>query len=152
MSNIMNFDTDDAEILDVDFDKPLPAGPYPALIQRVETKPTKDGTGTRVNIQHKVTEGEHKGRVFFAGLNVVNKNPQAQAISRAQLKKLLHAVGMPGEKDLSQLVGCEVIARLKVKPARGDFPAGNDVADYKPIGNAPKTPTTGKKPPAFMGG
>jgi hypothetical protein len=102
MNNVMDFDTDDAEIVDVDFDKPLPAGPYPALIQRVETKPTKDGTGTRVNIQHKVTEGEHKGRVFLRWPERGQQEPaSAGNLARAAQKAAARRRHARGERPVA---------------------------------------------------
>jgi hypothetical protein len=81
----------------------VPKGEYPVVVVTMEKKPTKDGTGERLNIQLKIAGGPMVNRTLFDGLNVKNKNAIAQNISRAHLKALcIAACGKPdvGIKDI----------------------------------------------------
>ena len=81
----------------------IPKGEYPVVVVAMEKKPTKDGTGERLNIQLKIAGGPMVNRTLLDGLNVKNKNAIAQNISRAHLKALcIAACGKPdvGIKDI----------------------------------------------------
>lgn len=163
------FDDDNNE-LEIDFDTaavpvddrddeyaPIPGGRYQAVIEKVEVKPTKDGTGRRLIFRHKILGPTHARRVIFCGLNVHNKNPKAQEIARRQLAQLLAAVDMVGERDMSKLIGVEVDCDIVIRPASGDYAASNDVKRWHPAtGDAPvvqsgaPSPAPAKKAPAFM--
>lgn len=68
--------------------EPIPEGDYQALISNCELKPTKRGDGQRLNITHEITAGKHTGRLIFNGLNVLNPNDDAVAISLAELHRI----------------------------------------------------------------
>lgn len=157
----MNFDNDD---LDIGFElgaespaesfKPLPPGPYQMNCEKVEINPTKDGTGRRLVVTLVVTEGDHVGRRIWQGFNINNNNPKAQEISRRQLSSLSHAAGCPGTRNAADLVGNEVIAHVKVQPAKDGFDARNECTAYESlIGDGPKPAAAApseKKKPSFM--
>lgn len=156
----MSFDIDSSD-LSLDFDptevevsvsyEPLPEGLYPVNITKVEMKPTKAGTGKRLLVFCKVTEGDHKGRSVMTGLNVHNPNPVAQEIGRKQLRELLQAVGMDGARDMSALVGKECIASVALKEAQNGYPASNDIKAFRPrTGAAQPNQSSGPKRPNFM--
>lgn len=150
MSAWDNDNSDDSDSLIMDFDtaavepqrafEPLPAGKYPVAVRKVSVKPTKDGTGKRANFELVVLDGEHKGRVVFHGINVINKNEQAQIIGRGEIAGLLAALGISGEKDLAKTIGGEAIATLKVRPAANGYDASNEVKGYSPISGAAAAP------------
>ena len=161
-----NKDVQDPSDLVVDFDtdvevqefQPIPDGVYPVLVEKITIKDTADGTGRRANVQLKVTDGDHKGRVVFDGMNLHNKNRDAQRMGRDQVVSLLTAAGIKGERNLSKLVQREVLAKIKTKPAQNGYEASNQVAinGYRPLGGATAAPPSGpavteeKKQPAFM--
>ena len=157
----IDFDTAAVPVDDRDGDDyaPIPGGRYQAVIEKVEVRPTKDGTGRRLILRHKVLGPTHARRVIFVGLNVHNKNPKAQEIARRQLAQLLTAVDMVGERDMSRLVGVEVDCDIVIRPASGDYAASNDVkrwhpatpeAPIAPVGQPGKRGGPTKKAPAFM--
>ncbi|HEX4918067.1 MAG TPA: DUF669 domain-containing protein, partial [Limnobacter sp.] len=61
MSNIFN-NFNAAEVQPMESRDVLPAGKYIAAIVDNEIKPTKSGTGERLNLTFEILEGEHKGR------------------------------------------------------------------------------------------
>jgi len=153
-SLVMDFATDEAKPNSFE---PIPPGAYQCLVEKIVVKATKDGQGKIANVQLKVTEGEHVGRVVFDGINVMNKSDKAQAIGRGQLAALLEAAGMPGARDLAQVIGSEVLVNVKIQAAKDDYEARNIVRGYKALGGAVAAPQAaapvaeGKKAaPAFM--
>ena len=72
----------------------IPKGEYRVVITKIEKKPTKDGTGERINLVLQVVGGQYQNRTLFDGLNVKNKSDVAQNIGRSQLKKLIIAAGL----------------------------------------------------------
>jgi hypothetical protein len=140
--------------------EPLPPGRYRVGVRKVSIKPTKAGNGKRLNVELVVVDGDCKGRVVFHGLNIQHATPQAQEIGRRELAGLLLAAGMPGARDMAQLVGVEVVATLKVRPARDGYDASNEVRGYEPCSGSTQTSTppasaapgaAPKKPPRFIG-
>lgn len=148
----LDFDTAAAEPAEATL-KPIPKGAYECLVKKIEMKPTKDDTGRRMIVSLKVLSGEHKGYPLMCGLNIVNKNPTAQEIARRQLAALLEACGMKGERDMSKIVGEEVIAHVTVRPARDGYDESNDIRTFEAVGSGvPSAPSSdsGKKKPGFM--
>lgn len=157
----IDFDTAAVPVDDRDGDEysPIPAGRYQAVIEKVEIKPTKDGTGKRLILRHKILGPTHARRVIFVGLNVNNRSEKAQLIARQQLAQLLQAVDMVGERDMPRLVGVEVDCDIVVRPANGDYAASNDVKRWHPptgdslvapVAQPGKPGGPAKKAPAFM--
>lgn len=153
---VLGFDTDAVEPAENDY-SPIPEGIYDALIQAVEVKTTKDGTGKRLVVRLRIAAPSHVGRIIFAGLNVVNKSARAQEIGRRQLAELLRAVGLPGERDMAKLVDTECRIAVVIRPEQNGYPASNDVKRFMlPSGSsAPSqgpapSPGQAKKAPAFM--
>jgi hypothetical protein len=147
--------------LDLDFDtkevevstsyEPLPDGWYSVNITKVEVKPTKAGTGKRLMVSCRVTDGEHRGRSVLCGLNVANPNPVAQEIGRKQLRVLLQSVDLDGARDMSLLIGKETLAQVVYKESQNGYPASNDIKSFKPSGAKTSAPVaSGAKKPSFM--
>ena len=52
--------------------EPIAPGSYTAVITESETKPTKAGTGSYLQFTFQIVDGEHKGRLLWARLNLDN--------------------------------------------------------------------------------
>ena len=123
----------------------LPAGEYPCVIVDLEEKPTKDGTGKRLNVKLQVISGSAQNRTILDGFNVVNKSPKAQEIGRGQLKAMCIAAGSENPKTSQELIGKKVVVKVKVKPDD----SGNDrneVTSYKAFVQPSATPAAAKAP------
>lgn len=151
----LDFDTADVEQTTPDY-SPIPEGIYEARIDRVEIKPTKDGTGRRLLCFWKICGPSHVGRVIISSFNVNNKNPRAQSIARSELNRMLQAIDMVGERDMSRVVGAECNISVVIRPAQNGYAESNDVKRFiasssaAPAPSAQPTTTTAKKAPAFM--
>ena len=115
----------------------LPAGKYIAAIVGNEVKPTKAGTGERLNLTFEILEGEHKGRKVWAGLNVKNPNPQAVEISMRELSSICRAVGVMTPRSADELHDKPLEISVKVRPADANYAASNEINGYAPTGNQP---------------
>ena len=154
---VLDFDTgaDEYAVADNDY-SPIPEGIYEARVERVETRPTRDGTGKRLLLLFRIIGPSHVGRTVLVGLNVVNRSEKAQSISRRQLAQLLDAVGLPGERDMSQLVDRECAISVVIRPAEGEYEASNDVKRFgaletvKSETTKPATPKARRSAPSFM--
>ncbi len=72
----------------------LPEGRYRVYVANTEVKKTKAGTGEYAAIKFQVVNGPHQGHSVFANFNIVNQNPKAQQIGRAEFKRFLTAIGV----------------------------------------------------------
>ena len=117
----------------------FPDGKHRVKISNVELRDTQAG-GKRLVLNLTALEGELEGLTTFVGLNVVcPSSAKAEAISRSQLKKLSQAIGRPDWDDIRILKDEEVIANLKLKPARQDpyenkeYPPSNEIRGFTAV-------------------
>ena len=101
MANLTGFDANQVEPA-VGFD-PIPGGKYLAIITESEFKPTKNGTGQYLQFTFQVIEGDHKGRLLWARLNLENPNGTTVKIARAELSAICRAVGVMAPRDSVEL-------------------------------------------------
>ncbi len=116
---------------------PIPAGDYPVIITASEMKFTKDGTGQYLELALEIQSGEFHGRKLFDRLNLHNSNKQAVEIAQRQLSQICHAVGVLQVADSEQLHHKPMIAMVKLRPARDQYDASNEVKGYKAAQGAP---------------
>lgn len=112
---------------------PIPAGWYNAQIDESEMKPTKDGTGTYLQLRFSVVEGQYANRKVYARLNLRNSNPVAQEIAYGELSAICHATGVMQLQDSQQLHGIPMKIKVKLRAASGDYDASNEIGSYKHI-------------------
>ena len=120
MANLKRFDARTVEPMDTF--EPIPAGKYIAAITSSEMKPTRAGDGSYLELQFQVLEGEHKGRLLWARLNLDNRNELAVKIARAQLASICKAVGVLTPSDSTELhdLPMQVTVRLKKREDTSD--------------------------------
>jgi hypothetical protein len=128
----LNFDASTV-VPDTGQQDPVPAGWYKVVIDKSEMKPTKDGTGMRLELAFKIIDGQFTNRKIFEGLNLQNSNPVAQEIAYKQLSAVAHAVNVLMVEDSQQLHNIPLQVKVKLKPAQGQYDAGNSIVAYKNI-------------------
>jgi hypothetical protein len=138
MANLNNFDAnqvDPSVALD-----PLPAGKYLAVISDSEYKPTKTGGGRYLQLTFQVIDGEHKGRLAWARLNLENKSEMTVKIARGELSAICRAVGVMQPKDSVELhnIPLEISVGLKKRDDNGEFT--NVIKGYARKGGATSAP------------
>jgi hypothetical protein len=115
----------------------IPPGEYPAIVTKSEMKPTKDGSGKRLNLTIQILSGPFQNRIVFDGLNVKNKSAQCEQIGKGQLKALCVAVNIPDPQTSEELHNRPFLVKLKIGKDQNGNPR-NEVAGYKAkIASAP---------------
>lgn len=122
----------------------IPAGWYNAAIDASEMKPTRDGLGAYLELAFKVLDGQYAGRKVFTRLNLRNQNAQAQEIAMKDLSAIAHATGVLQVADSTQLHNIPIKIKVKVRPADGQYEAGNEISAYRNINDQ----TVGNAAPA----
>ncbi|HEX8875509.1 MAG TPA: DUF669 domain-containing protein [Phycisphaerales bacterium] len=121
MATLNNFDAnqvDPSVALD-----PLPAGKYLAVVSESELKPTKTGGGKYLQLTFQIIDGEFKGRLVWARLNLENKSEMTVKIARGELSAICRAIGVMQPKDSVELhnVPLEINVGLKKRDDNGEF-------------------------------
>jgi hypothetical protein len=142
MATLNNFDAnqvDPSVALD-----PIPAGKYLAVISDSEYKPTKAGGGKYLQLTFQIIEGEHKGRLVWARLNLENKSEMTVKIARGELSAVCRAVGVMQPKDSIELhnIPLEISVGLKKRDDNGEFT--NVIKGYAKKGGS--APAAGRAP------
>jgi hypothetical protein len=129
--------------------EPIPAGKYRAQVTETELKQTKAQDGQLLKAKFEILDGEFAGRAIFTNYNLVNKNKQAQEIGLGQLKALATYSGHPNPnmiRNSEELHNRPVVITVKLRPAKGEYDASNDIVSYESVGG--QSATTPKPPAA----
>jgi hypothetical protein len=123
----------------------MPAGWYNMQITGSEMKPTKDNTGQYLELEMTILDGPYAGRKAYDRLNLVNSNPTAVEIAYGTLSAICHATGVIRAQTAEMLHGIPMQVKLKLRAAKGDYEASNDVSGYDNIraGHATVTAVAG---------
>jgi len=149
MANLNGFNAHEVEP-NASFE-PIPAGKYLAAITESEMKPTKNGSGSYLQMTFTILEGEYKNRILWARLNLNNANATAVKIARSELSAICHAVGVLQPKDSVELHNIPLLITVKVKKRSDNDELTNEVKGYEPkavaAGQPQQAPTTDTTPP-----
>ncbi len=127
MANL-NFTAPDVDPA-VGFD-PIPAGKYFAAITDSEMKATKSASGQYLQLTFQILEGEYKGRLVWARLNLDNPNATTVKIARAELSAICRAVGVMSPKDSAELHNLPLMISVGVRPRKDNGEPGNVIKGY----------------------
>ena len=131
--------------------EPLPAGKYLAAITESEMKPTKNGSGSYLQLAFTILEGEFKNRVLWARLNLNNPNATAVKIARSELSAICHAVGVMQPRDSVELHNIPLLINVKLKKREDTGELTNEIKGYEPkgasTGQLQQAPVTSNTPP-----
>lgn len=128
----------------------LPAGWYKCVFTKSEEKPTKAQTGSYLQMNAEIIEGEHQGKSLTERLNLNNPNVTAVEIAQRTLSAICRAVGVMTPRNSDELHDKPLMVKVKVKAAQGDYGASNEIEGYSEVsGGAPKAETKagGSTPP-----
>ena len=139
MANLNGFNANEVEP-SASFEA-IPAGKYLAAITDSEMKPTKNGGGSYLQLTFTILEGEHKGRVLWARLNLNNANATAVKIAQSDLSSICRAVGVMQPHDSSELHNLPLIVNVRCKKRDDRDEWVNDVRGFEPksaVGGNPR--------------
>ena len=136
---------------------PLPLAWYHAAIigaEAVMPRNPESPAGEMLKLQVEIDGNEHPqyaSRQVFAYLCINHEtSDQARNIARRNLAAICHAIDLAAMDDPAQLIGEKLMVKLKVKPANGDYEAGNEISSYAAWGSE-KTAEGPKKAAAGRG-
>lgn len=145
----MQFDNFDASTVEPAFAYvPLPAGWYKCVIAGSEEKPTKAQTGSYLQLELQVIEGEHQGRKVTDRLNLNNPNATASEIAYRTLSAICHAVGVMTPRESSDLHDKPMMVKVAVKPGDATHGPSNEVKGYEAVTGGAKAEAPAAKPAA----
>jgi len=117
--------------------KAIPSGEYKVSIQTAEIKTNKDGEGKRLELGMKILEGEQANRRHWERFHLVNRNPKAVEIAKANLRALTDALGIDPDglsrtEQLERSIVVVDLLRKKAKEGWGDSDGfENTIRAYK---------------------
>ena len=151
MANLNGFNAHEVEP-DASFEA-IPAGKYLAAITESEMKPTKNGSGSYLQLAFTILDGEYKNRILWARLNLNNPNATAVKIARSELSAVCHAVGVMQPRDSVELHNLPLVITIKLKKREDTGELVNEIKGYArkdaagANGQRPQAPVTDNTPP-----
>ena len=142
----LNFDASTVEITERSY-TPLPPGEYEVMITKSETKVTKSGNGSYLELEMHVISGDHAGRRHKERLNLDNPSLQTVKIAKEQLARLCVALGVNRVNDSEELHDKPFVAEFAIDK-KDD--TRNVIYGYRAISGPPVSPAklaTPKAPP-----
>lgn len=131
--------------------EPLPAGKYLAAITESVQKPTKDGSGSYLELTFEVVEGDFRGRKVWDRLCVNHPNATTVKIARGNLSAICRATGVMQPRDSVELHNIPLLITVKCKTRQDTGELTNEVKGYEPkavvTGQPQQTAATSNTPP-----
>lgn len=109
----------------------LPAGTYTAAIVASESKQTKSGTGSYLELTLEVVDGQYKGRKIWDRLNLQNPNQTAMDIALRTLASICQAVGVTKPRDSAELHNKPMQVTVAIRNYNGND--SNEVKKYTSV-------------------
>jgi hypothetical protein len=121
------------------WDKPMPDGPYTAVLSESDREPMKNGNGDKLTMKFVIIEGEFEGFHVYSTLNLWHKNEKTASYALSDLKRICRAVGVTEMTDSSDLHDkpLSITVRNRVDP---DWGTRRDIKAYAPVGRAAPAP------------
>lgn len=116
---------------------PLPSGEYEVMIVKSDTKGTKSGNGSYLELEMHVISGEHTGRRHWERLNLDNPSLKTVKIAQEQLARLCVALGVDEVDDSEELHDRPFVAEFAIDKKDN---TRNVIYGYRAISGAPVSP------------
>lgn len=128
----------------------LPPGDYLGEVVETTVGPTKENTGTKLDVTIKViAPQQYKGRKIFDTFNVQNQSAEAERIGQSQLSALQHAINRLDINQTEELHGIPFCVGVKIEKGDKNYPndrnrtTGYKTADKYVDRGGPATPFGG---------
>lgn len=110
--------------------EPIPAGRYIAAITKSETKPTKNGSGSYLELTFTILDGEYHNRLVWARLCLDHPNAQTVKIARGQLSAICRAVGVLQPRDSVELHNIPLQIKVSCKKRQDTGEISNEIKGF----------------------
>lgn len=128
----------------------LPPGHYLCRIVRAEGRHgAKPETGEMLSVEFEVLDPQYQGRKLWSMLCVNHQSEKVRQIAQQQLSSICHAIDRVSASCASDIIGHDLMVKVKVKPAEGQWEARNECAGYTaaPKGGGSVAPAAPKAQP-----
>lgn len=137
---------------------PVPAGRYKVMITKSTMRETKQKTGSFLELELSILEGQYQGQFLWARLNLFNPNPKAVEIAERELSAICHATGVMNVQDSEQLHGIAFLVDVVVDPGDDQYGPSNEIKKFlslsegagqpapQPAAQAPAQPAPAQAP------
>lgn len=115
----------------------LPPGEYEVMIVKSDTRPTKAGNGSYLELEMHIISGEHTGRRHWERLNLDNPSLQTVKIAEEQLARLCVALGLDEVAESSELHDKPFVVEFLIDKKDA---TRNAIWGYRAIEGAPVSP------------
>ena len=146
--SLLNFDANEVEP-SKGFE-PIPAGKYVAVINDSEEKRNKAGTGTYLQLEFEIIEGDYAGRRLWVRLNLNNQNPEAVRMARADLSAICRAVNVLTPNDSIDLHNLPLVIKVHCRKDKNTGEITNDIRGYESKANYRPEPKQAPAAPATV--
>ncbi|MFH1680591.1 MAG: DUF669 domain-containing protein [Candidatus Eisenbacteria bacterium] len=109
----------------------LPPADYVGMITDSETKVTRNGDGSYLQLTWEVMDGPYKGRKLWTRLNLENRSEKVVAFARAELSAVCRAVGVLKPKDTIDLHNLPAILTVTCQKRADTGETVNKIARYR---------------------
>lgn len=120
--------------------EPLKPGWYPCTIVSAGMK-ASEKADEMVTLQFEVIgdmDPENGSRRIFTNLCIHHPtNQKTREIAAAQLSAIAHSIGILQIADTDELLGKQLLVKVKSVPAKGEYEAKHEPTDYKPLDGSP---------------
>lgn len=132
---VINFNASQVDPYEGNFD-PIPPDWYVMAVVESEVKPNSAQTGSLLILTYQILDGAFKGRKMFENLNVQHPNSTAVEIAYKKLSSICRATGIINLQNSEQLHNVPFKAKVKIRPAKGDYEASNEITMWKHMSEA----------------
>lgn len=139
----INFDANEVEPSQ-EF-KPIPSGKYLAIITESEMVENSKKTGFFLKLAFQVVEGEHKGRILWARLNLKNPNETAVQIAQGELSSICRAVNVMTPDESQELHDLPLMITVKLERRSDTGDDANVIKGYGPRSSSEDKPEVAKQ-------
>lgn len=109
---------------------PLPAGKYEVIITDSVMRANRAGTGSYLALTFEILEGEYKGRLAWARLNLDHPKADVVKFARAELSAICRAVGVLQPRDSEALHSLPLVIRVVCKKRDDTGDIVNEIKGY----------------------
>lgn len=110
----------------------LPAGKYNVVVSNTEVKENRSGTGSYLQIEFEVIDGEYVNRKLWTRLNLWHTNVEAARIATAELSSICRAVNNLRISDSSELHNLPLCVTVKCRKTP-DGEIVNEIKGYERV-------------------
>jgi hypothetical protein len=149
MASLNGFNANEVEP-NVGFE-PVPEDKYLAMITASQMKPTKNGSGSYLELTFDIIDGRYKGRKVWARLNLENSSSTAVKIARGDLSAICRAAGVMEPRDSVELHNLPMVIKVVCRNREDTGDMTNEIKGFEskqaltPPPPPPSTPAAGKR-------